>query len=113
MCETNSSFAFTLVAGAVPSDEVLATAVASVLRNASANATDLQVEVVNVTLAANGSGSQLVTVPLSVTATLALAGDGVPATELAALESSLQQRVADFVRTLSPGGTLRQARGTA
>ena len=47
---------------------MLATAVASVLRNASANATDLEVEVVNATLAANGSGSQLVTVQLSVTA---------------------------------------------
>lgn len=46
---------------------------------------------------------------LQVSVVLTLAGEGVPASALGELEAGLQARVAAFVRSLPPGGTLRQA----
>lgn len=46
---------------------------------------------------------------LSVTAALTLAGSGVPATDLPALQAELEGRVVEHVNTLPPGGVVRQA----
>ncbi|TQN47689.1 putative phage protein gp47/JayE [Humibacillus xanthopallidus] len=43
---------------------------------------------------------------------LTLTGDGVTSTELASLQEDLELRVVDHIRSLPPGGTLRQAQVT-
>ncbi|MET0662493.1 MAG: baseplate J/gp47 family protein [Ilumatobacteraceae bacterium] len=49
------------------------------------------------------------TVPVRVSAAIVLAGSGVPANDLSALQNDLEGRVVEYIRTLQPGGTLRQA----
>ena len=94
-CVVNSSFDFALAAGPVPRDAVVSESVEAVLRNASdANETELAVEVVRVTVAANGSSAaQLVTVQLSVTARrgLQLAGAGAVGRRLQVALGLLEQ----------------------
>lgn len=52
---------------------------------------------------------QASSVALSVRAILTLAGIGVPAAELTALQAQVEERVVEHVQTLPPGGTVRQA----
>lgn len=47
--------------------------------------------------------------PVTVTAALTLAGSGLPAAELPTLQTALEERLDTLVRTIPPGGSLRQA----
>lgn len=49
-------------------------------------------------------------VPLSVSATITLAGSGVPGSQMGALIDRLEARLLDYIEGLPPGGTLRQAK---
>lgn len=49
---------------------------------------------------------------VSVTARLTLAGTGVPAADLPALQAQVEERVVAHIQTLPPGGTVRQAQAS-
>lgn len=53
--------------------------------------------------------SRVAPAPVTVAATITLAGSGVTQTELVTLQADLQQRVVDLIRSLPPAGVVRQA----